>query len=498
MSSLLLIPVAVLYLLVTGSLFLFGLNFMYMSFLALRAGPRRTHKKAPARWPYVTIQLPIYNEMYVAERLVNAAINLDYPRTLLEIQVLDDSTDETIQIVRKIVQRARTKGVNIKHIRRADRTGYKAGALRAGFATAKGEFLAVFDADFVPTRDFLRQTVPQFQDKKVAFVQARWSHINRDFSFLTLLQSLAIDAHFMVEQFARNSAGYWFNFNGTAGIWRRQAILDAGGWRAETLAEDLDLSYRAFLKGWKAVYLSDLEAPAELPISFVAFRRQQHRWARGSLECALELLPKVWSGDYPLRRKVEATFHLAGYGVHLLLFLSSLLYPVVILMSGDFPELISLFRISYLFALTALAPSILFLVGQYKLKRPWGKWLPVVFLITSFGAGMMLNTVRAAWEIVAKKPNEFKRTPKFGVNAKNEDWAEKKYQLKLDPIVYWELLLVLFDLMTIRLAVLYGHWFAAFYVTLFAIGLLFTSLYTIAQSIHVERVRLRQRAATNA
>jgi cellulose synthase/poly-beta-1,6-N-acetylglucosamine synthase-like glycosyltransferase len=495
MSNLLLIPVAVLYFLVTGSLFLFGLNFMYMSWLALRAKRRSPAPKAPKTWPYVTVQLPIYNEMYVAERLVDAAAALDYPRGRLEIQVLDDSTDETVSIVRRAVQRARARGIDIKHVRRTDRVGYKAGALRAGFAKAKGEFLAIFDADFVPTRDFLRRSVPQFQDPKVAFVQARWTHINRDFSFLTLLQSLAIDAHFMVEQLARSRAGYWFNFNGTAGIWRRRAIEDAGGWKAETLAEDLDLSYRTFLKGWRAVFLSDLEAPAELPLSFVAYRRQQHRWARGSLECAIALLPKIWRGDYPLREKIEATFHLTGYGVHLLLFVSSLLYPVVILMSRDFPELISLFRISYVFVLTALAPSILFLVGQYKLHRPWGKWLPVVILITSFGAGMMLNTVRAAIEIVAKKPNEFKRTPKFGMEKKDGDWAERKYQLKLDSIVYWELLLVAFDLVTIRLGIVHGHWFAAFYVALFAAGLLFTSLSTIFQNIHVERVRLRRSAA---
>jgi cellulose synthase/poly-beta-1,6-N-acetylglucosamine synthase-like glycosyltransferase len=498
MSSLLLVPVAVLYFLVTGCLFLYGLNFLYVSFLALRTRVRSPQLKLPRRLPRVTVQLPIYNEMYVAERLVRAAANLDWPKHLLEIQVLDDSTDETVRIVARVVQEARKRGIRIRHVRRAVRAGYKAGALRDGFAKARGEFLAVFDADFVPTRNFLRRTVPHFQDPKVAFVQARWAHLNRDFSFLTLLQSLAIDAHFMVEQLARSRAGYWFNFNGTAGIWRRKAIQDAGGWRAETLAEDLDLSYRAFLRGWKAVYLGDLEAPAELPMTFVAFRRQQHRWARGSLECAIALLPKVWRSDFPLRSKIEATFHLAGYGVHLLLFVSSLLYPVVILMSRDFPELISLFRISYLFILTALAPTLLFAVAQFKLHRKWGRWLPLMFVITSFGAGMMLNTVRATFEILGGKPNEFKRTPKFGPSQKPGDWVKKKYHLQLDPIVYWELLLVAFDLVTISLGIRYGHWFAASYVALFAGGLLFTSLYTIWQTVQIQRVQLSRSPAANA
>lgn len=487
MSNLLFIPVAALYLLVSGALFLFGVNFLYVTYVALRTRAGSRAAPAPSEWPLVTVQLPVYNEMYVAARLVEAAVQLDYPAERLEIQVLDDSTDETAAIAAAAVQAARQRGVDIRHIRRGNRDGYKAGALRDGLAQARGEFFAIFDADFLPPKDFLRRTIPQFTDSKLAFVQARWGHVNRDFSFLTLLQSLAIDAHFMVEQLARSTAGYCFNFNGTAGVWRRQAILDAGGWRADTLTEDLDLSYRAFLKGWKATYLSELQAPAELPVSFNAFRRQQHRWARGSLECARRLLPQVWASNFRLRVKLAATFHLTGYGVHLLLFAYSLLYPLVILLSRGLPGLETLFGLAYVFVLTSLAPTLLFIAAQHKLQRKWGQWLPFLLLISSFGAGMMLNTVRAAWEALNRKPNEFKRTPKFGVTHRSTEWLKRSYQLQLDPIVYWELLFAAFNIATIFLGLSYGHWLIAFYAALFAFGLLFTSLYTIVQALQVRR-----------
>ncbi|MEX2143802.1 MAG: cellulose synthase family protein, partial [Anaerolineales bacterium] len=315
MSSLLFIPFAIIYFLVSGLLFLFGLNFMVLAFLSLRKAPEKKHtSRLLTDLPRVTVQLPVFNEMYVAERLVQAACRLDYPKHLLEIQVLDDSSDETSTILSKTVKHARSRGMDIKHIQRKDRVGYKAGALRAGFEKAKGDFFAIFDADFVPQPDFLRQTLPHFEDPGVAFVQTRWGYVNRDFSLLTLIQSLAIDAHFMVEQLARSRSGLWFNFNGTAGIWRGAAIQEAGGWKADTLTEDLDLSYRAFLKGWRASFLSAVETPSELPITFNAFRRQQHRWARGSLECAARLLPVIWESRHPLRIKISSTFHLMGYG----------------------------------------------------------------------------------------------------------------------------------------------------------------------------------------
>jgi len=488
--NILFIPLALVYFLVTGMLFLYGINFIYMTYLALRYGPpdEKAHGVL-SPWPKVTVQLPIYNEMYVAKRLVEAAANLDYPVDSLEIQVLDDSTDETHGIIRQAVRAAKKRGIDIKHLHRKDRDGYKAGALRDGFARAKGEFIAIFDADFLPPRNFLKQTLPHFSNPQTAFVQTRWGHLNRDFSFLTLLQSLAIDAHFMVEQLARSRRGYWFNFNGTAGIWRRQAIEDAGGWKADTLTEDLDLSYRAFLRGWKAIFLSSVETPAELPITFNGFRRQQHRWARGSLECAIKLLPKVWASDAPLKTKVEATFHLTGYGVHLLLLAYSLIYPLVTIFSQAAPGLISLFGLAYVFSLTALAPTLLFIAGQYQLKKKWSSYLPLLLVVSGFGAGMMLNTFRAAVEVIRGRPGEFRRTPKFGVEKRTSPWAKKKYHLGLDPIVFWELLLAAINAYTMALGIQAGYWLISFYAALFAFGFAFTSIYTIHQTVMINRIQ---------
>lgn len=493
MPDLFLVPVAIVYLLVVGLLFIYGVNFLYMTWLSFRLGRRQLQPPTITEWPAVTVQLPIYNEMYVAERLIEAAARLEYPTEQLEIQVLDDSTDETAQIVAKTVERFRAQGVNIQMFHRPVRTGYKAGALAEGLERASSEFMAIFDADFIPKPDFLRRTIPFFYmkreegDRPIAFIQARWGHVNRDYSLLTFLQSLAIDAHFMVEQMARSGASYWFNFNGTAGVWRRQAIIDAGGWRAETLTEDLDLSYRAYLKGWCGFYLRDVEVPAELPASFNAYRRQQHRWARGSFECAVRLIPQVLNAPISLSQKVEAVLHLTGYVVHLLLFALSLLYPIVLLLSVRYPSLISLFGIAILFNVTAFAPTIFFLAAQKQLGRKWWRQLPFVLFISAAGAGMMLNTVRAAIQGVRGTASAFERTPKFGVSNRGDAWHKRRYQLRLDRIVYLELALAALNGMTIGLAVYLQNWLIAIYAAIFLIGLLYTSSLSILQTITVQR-----------
>jgi cellulose synthase/poly-beta-1,6-N-acetylglucosamine synthase-like glycosyltransferase len=475
-------------------LFIYGINFFYLTYLAWRN--RRSSSDPPPliAWPRVTVQLPIYNELYVAQRLINAAACLDYPAHLLEIQVLDDSTDETVELVRSAVERWRTQGINIVHMHRVQRTGFKAGALAEGLAQAGGEFLAIFDADFVPPSDFLKRTLPHFQAPRIAFIQTRWGHLNRDYSFLTFLQSLAIDAHFMVEQFARSRGGYWFNFNGTAGVWRRAAVKDAGGWKADTLTEDLDLSYRAFLRGWRALYLRDVEVPAELPVNFSAYRRQQGRWARGSLECALKLIPQVWGTQLSPGKKLEATLHLTGYAVHLLLWALTLLYPLVLLLSVRYPSLITLFGIAFLFNATAFAPTTFFAVAQQQLGRRWWRQLPLILFITALGAGMMLNTLRAALQIFWGRHSVFERTPKFGIVHKSQDWTRRRYQLSLDPIVFFELAFALLNLGTVGLAIYVNNWVIAGYAALFCLGLLFTSGFTIAQAIAVYRGRARQNA----
>jgi cellulose synthase/poly-beta-1,6-N-acetylglucosamine synthase-like glycosyltransferase len=324
-------------------------------------------------------------------------------------------------------------------------------------------------------------------DSQLAFVQGRWGHVNRDYSFLTILQALSIDAHFMIEQSARFMGGYWFNFNGTAGIWRRKAIDDAGGWKADTLTEDLDLSYRAFLKGWRAHFLRDLEVPAELPVSFSAFRRQQHRWAKGSLECVTKLTPAVWEAPITLPKKLAATLHLAGYGVHLLLFALALLYPLILSVSQKYTNLITLFGIAVIFNVTALAPTIFFISAQQQLKRPWWRKLPSILFITTLGTGMMLNTVRAFLQILTGQATTFERTPKFGVADKSQAWVNKRYQLKLDPLVYYEIAFGLFNVGTIVYSILVKNYVITFYASLFAIGLFFVSGLSIAQAVAVVR-----------
>ncbi len=493
----LLIGAGALYLALSGMLFLFGTNMMVLAAIAWRGGrpDLRVSTLEPstdrdAHLPLVTVQLPIYNELYVAERVIEAACRLDYPGQLLQIQVLDDSTDETTLVIERAVAAARDRGVTIEHLRRPNRAGYKAGALAAGLKTATGELTAVFDADFEPPADFLRRTVTAFDDESVAFVQARWGHLNREYSWITRLQSLAIDGHFMVEQAARGHRGYWFNFNGTAGVWRVTAIEDAGGWTHDTLTEDLDLSYRAHLKGWRGEYLVDLEVPGELPAQMSSFRRQQHRWARGSLECARKLLGPVWRSDAKLATKLQATAHLTAYGIHLLLFSLALVYPLVVVAGSRFMGFSTLYGFGYVFALSSLAPAAFFITGQRQLRDRWWTELPRMFAITVLGSGLMVNTLRAAVQIFTQPNPEFERTAKFGLDALEpvgKSWTHKRYQLDLDRIVYVELVLGAYCLFSAWLAAGRGNWGVFLYASIFAVGLLGVVIITVGQSIAVYR-----------
>ncbi|MCA9521577.1 MAG: glycosyltransferase family 2 protein, partial [Myxococcales bacterium] len=304
---------------------IYGAHRYYMAYLFYKHKKDKPEPKAEfEQLPKVTIQLPMYNEMFVAERLIDATCAVRYPADRLEIQVLDDSTDETQQIARQAVERHRALGINIHYIHRTNRQGYKAGALQEGMEVAHGEFLAVFDADFVPQPDFLEKTIQYFTNDEVGMVQVRWEHLNREFSLLTRAQSVLLDGHFMIEHTARNRSGRFFNFNGTAGIWRRTTIVDAGGWQHDTLTEDLDLSYRAQIEGWKFVYLNDVISPAEIPVEMNSFKSQQHRWAKGSIQTAKKLLPRIFASKrLPFKVKVEAFFHLTNNLAYLLMVLLS-------------------------------------------------------------------------------------------------------------------------------------------------------------------------------
>src|SRR5712664_3079603 len=291
----------------------YGWHRYYLVYLYMKnrdKGPKASAPLDPL--PVVTIQLPLYNEMYVADRLIDAVCRIEYPRELLEIQVLDDSTDETRSIAELAVRRFAADGIDIKYYHRGDRTGFKSGALEAGLKVARGEFVGIFDADFIPTADFLTQLMPHFRDPKVGMVQARWGHINQDYSLLTKIQAILLDGHFILEHGGRNRGGRFFNFNGTAGVWRRTAIHDAGGWQHDTLTEDLDLSYRAQMRGWRFVYLQDVVSPAEVPVEMNAFKSQQHRWAKGSVQTCKKLLPRVLASKLPWHIKLESVFHLTA------------------------------------------------------------------------------------------------------------------------------------------------------------------------------------------
>lgn len=504
-----LLSAVVVYIIATLMLCVFGVNLLAMAFRVLRKGPVQqpasTRRLEDDELPLVTVQLPVYNELYVARRVIDAVAEFDYPAEKLQIQVLDDSTDETSLIVADAVRDVAARGLTIEHIQRIDRVGFKAGALAAGLETATGEYVAVFDADFVPPVDYLRRALPCFDlehdpEQNVAFVQARWGHVNREYSWLTKLQALAIDGHFLVEQAARGEAGYWFNFNGTAGIWRVAAIADAGGWKADTLTEDLDLSYRAHLRGWRAQFVEDLVVPGEVPAQLTGYRRQQHRWARGSIECAFRLLPSVWRTKEPFMVKVQATLHLSAYFIHLLLVLLVLLYPFMVRASQEFGQLSTLFGAGYLLALTSLAPTLFFIVGSHRNGRKWTKDVPRILAITVFGAGMMANTARAALQIFTHKNPAFERTAKFGLEeeAAEASWTTKRYQLAPDKIVFVELALGFYSVWSAWIAWNSFNPGIFIFASIFGLGLLTVASTSILHNIRLRAARGRRERTVRA
>jgi cellulose synthase/poly-beta-1,6-N-acetylglucosamine synthase-like glycosyltransferase len=419
------------YLIALVGLFLYGGNAYVMlatHWLRRRRAGEAPPPPPPREWPPVTVQLPLYNERYVARRLLEAVGALDYPRDRLEIQILDDSTDETVEIVAAAALRLTAAGLRVSHVRRGTRAGFKAGALAEGLARARGEFIAVFDADFVPPPDFLRRTVPHFADPRVALVQSRWGHLNRDFSLLTQAQSLGIDGHFGVEQAARAWGGLFLNFNGTAGVWRRAAIEDAGGWTHDTLTEDLDLSYRAQLRGWRIVYLPDVVCPAELPVLISGFKSQQRRWAKGSIQTALKLLPRLLRAPLPAWTKYQAFVHLTYYLIHPLM-LTVVLLSVPLLGLGDLrPAGAALLAVGLVFGLATFGPASMLVYAQAVLDPAWRRriWrLPTIMMI---GVGVAWSTSLAVLQAFGdRRAGEFVRTPKFGIGPQGGDWLGKGY-----------------------------------------------------------------------
>ena len=416
--------------------------------------------------PQVTVQLPIFNEALVVERLIDSVVRLDWPCDRMQIQVLDDSVDETTAIAQTCVDAYRDQGIDIELVHRTDRRGFKAGALKEGLKSATGEFIAIFDADFVPDPDWLRKTVPYFLDRpRLGMIQTRWAHLNYDYSPLTRAQAIALDGHFVVEQPARQRSGLLMNFNGTAGIWRRHCITDAGGWRSDTVSEDMDLSYRAQLRGWQPLYLPDVEAPAEVPPQLAAFKRQQFRWAKGSIQCLKKLGRSVATAKLPLVVRWQALVHLSTYLIHPLMLILLLVSLPLMVVDARLHAALGLLSV------VSLGPPLLFAISQRTLyphswlKRyvfmPWLMWV---------GSGVALNNTRAIAEALLGISNEFKRTPKFRIETRHDHWLGSQYALPLDGMVIGELALTVYAIATVGVALWQGNMFAVPFLMLYVTG----------------------------
>ncbi len=457
-----------------GVLSLFGLHRLWLVALYLRTRRDRVPPPelpaSPEGWPVVTVQLPLYNEMYVAERLIDAVCALDYPAGRLEIQVLDDSTDETSEIVARVAAAWQARGVDVRHLRRADRAGFKAGALEAGLARARGELLAIFDADFVPAPDFLRRSVPYFADPGIGMVQGSWAHINRGYSLLTRIEAILLDGHFMIEHTARNRTGCFFNFNGTAGVWRRQAIETAGGWEHDTLTEDLDLSYRSQLQGWKFLYLPDLAVPSELPVDAAGFKSQQYRWAKGAVQTGRKLLGRILRAPLPSRVKLEALVHLTNnLSYPLMVVLAVLIFPAMVLRRGTSAHMLLLVDLP-LFLSATLSVLIFYLMSQRAVGTGWRREIRYLPALMGVGIGLSISNARAVLSGLFRRGGTFHRTPKYRIERAGQSWAAKRYRAGTDPTRPVEAVLALYFLGCTVYALLAGMWASIPFLYLFVQG----------------------------
>jgi cellulose synthase/poly-beta-1,6-N-acetylglucosamine synthase-like glycosyltransferase len=439
--------------------------------------------------PLVTIQLPIYNERYVVERLIEEVLKIEYPRELLQIQVLDDSTDDTAPFAEALVERYRTIGYPIEYHHRSNRHGFKAGALQEGLKTATGEFVAVFDADFCPPADFLMRTVHFFADPAIGVVQTRWSYLNRDYNFLTEVESMLLDGHFILEHGARSRAGYFFNFNGTAGILRKRMIDDAGGWQHDTLTEDSDLSYRAQLKGWRFVYLPGLDCPSELPVEMHGFQVQQSRWAKGLTQCARKLLPMIWRADLPKRVKIEAFMHLTpNISYPMMVMVSALMLPVMIvrfymgvwqMVFLDLPLIVASFW----------SISAFYIVAQRELyPKSWKRSVMLLPMLMAVGVGLTIVNTRAVLEALFGVETAFARTAKFGIADRPVNLEVKKYRRRSGWLPYAEIAVGTYFVGMIAFAISTFNFFAIPFLALFVFGYYWAGFGTLYQE-HQGRLR---------
>ncbi|MDR4506549.1 MAG: glycosyltransferase [Candidatus Scalindua sp.] len=500
MNKTLLIIILIFYCPAAIWLFLYGINNYYMIYLFLRKVKKETsgnqeflkqfwsnHSKDML--PKVTTQLPVYNEKHVVGRLIKAVINIDYPKELHEIQVLDDSNDETRDIVSELVNKYRAIGFNINHIVRDTRDGFKAGALNLGMEKAEGEFLAIFDADFVPDKDFLYDTIPFFYERsKVAIIQTRWGHINPNFSLLTIVQSIGMDGHFIIEQGARNWNGLYMNFNGTAGVWRREAIIDSGGWNFDTLTEDLELSYRAQLKGWNTKFLFDVVTPSELPVDINAYKSQQHRWAKGSIQTAKKVLPQIFKTNDSLIKKVEAFIHLNQYMVHpMMIMLALLSFPLIVLLKEQISNMsvsLTMVILIFLISMGAFAPTFLYIVSQKKGYKDWKKRCLFIPALMVIGCGIAVNNTKAVFEALFNIKSDFIRTPKYGVINRGRNILVKNYSLPLQVFFISEILLSVYCFIGFMQYTSNKKFVFGPFLLMYAIGFLYVGMLSLFQKFN--------------
>lgn len=429
----------------------YTMNFYYLAFLSLRR--KEILATASLGTPSVTIQLPIYNEKYVAARLVDAVCHMDYPKEKMRIMVLDDSDDDTVALLESLVCDYKKQGYAIEHVRRGTRKGYKAGALKHAMKSTDTDFVAIFDADFIPPEWFLKRAIPYFSKSNIGLIQCRWGHVNENYSAITQAQALSLDFHFLIEQKAKSNSSLFMNFNGTAGIWRRECIEDAGGWHTATLVEDLDLSYRAQMKGWKCVFLPDIVVDAELPVQMNAAKRQQFRWAKGSIQCAVKLLSDIIiKRRVAIEAKLQAFIQLTRHIVFPLMLIQFLTLPILL------ASQVNLYVISVLPALTiaaylAMGPGAYLLIIQSVYKQSWKSKAKVLPSLLIYSAGMSVNNTVAVFDALFGKKNEFLRTPKYGIIKNNDDWRDKAYNLPFTKTTLLEIFFAIYGVMGIMISI---------------------------------------------
>jgi cellulose synthase/poly-beta-1,6-N-acetylglucosamine synthase-like glycosyltransferase len=477
----------VIFLIIAWVTMFYTLNFYYLA-IQSRHNERHERRKnlapelPPGMLPTVTIQLPLYNEKYVARRVIDAVCSMDYPKNKMQIQVLDDSDDDTIDLIRSIVNEYQHKGFDIVHIHRTDRSGYKAGALKAGMTTAKGEFIAIFDADFIPPSSFLKHLLRYFSDPKMGFVQCKWGHVNEDYSTMTQAEAVSLDLHFLVEQKAKSLSRIFLNFNGTAGIWRASCINDAGGWQTTTLVEDMDLSYRAQMKGWKCMFLDDYVVDAELPVQMNAAKRQQFRWAKGSIQVALKLLADVMAHrKVPVESKVQSFIHMTRHIAHPLFLAQFLIFPMLLGMNYKLYQ-DSWAPLLVLAMYVVLGPGGYLVVINKVWKKDWKHKAKQFLFLHFFGAGISVNNSVAVFDALFGRKSEFLRTPKFGIVKRGEEWRNKEYALPFTKTTLLEIFFALYGCISIFVAIFSHNVLYTPLIAIPTIGFIYVAYLSIAHS----------------